>query len=449
MSSPLVTNALWRRFRRNAAAVAGLLFLGFAVFIALFAYLLAPDGTPNANNQVPELALLPPGSRVPVLQVRSNTETPVAGFFEKMLFGAELPYKIIPLAETNVFTEGDSLRFRRYGSNLWEKIPGSSLYHATWERRETGHPQGGNVDVERRETGHPQGDSDVSERRETGHPQGENVDVERRETGHPQGAPLQTPNSKLRTPISELQSPNSELRTPNSNLRTPNSELRTFPLGTDRYGRCMLSRLLLGFRVSLGVGALAVVVSLSLGLFLGLISAYFGGRVDHLVMLLINTVWSIPTLLLVFAVVMALGRGIGIIFLAVGLTMWVEVARVVRGQVMQLRSMPFVEAAQSMGLGSWRVVFRHILPNLLGPVLVLTAGNFATAILLESGLSYLGFGVQPPAPSWGSLLNENYGYALSGRPILAVAPALVIALSVLAFNLVGNGLRDALDVKMK
>ena len=197
MSSPLVTNALWRRFRRNAAAVASLLFLGFAVFIALFAYLLAPDGTPNANNQVPELALLPPGSRVPVLQVRSNTETPVAGFFEKMLFGAELPYKIIPLAETNVFTEGDSLRFRRYGSNLWEKIPGSSLYHATWERRETGHPQG------------------------------ENVDVERRETGHPQGAPLQTPNSKLRTPISELQSPNSELRTPNSNLRTPISELRT------------------------------------------------------------------------------------------------------------------------------------------------------------------------------------------------------------------------------
>ena len=211
----------------------------------------------------------------------------------------------------------------------------------------------------------------------------------------------------------------------------------------------MLSRLLLGFRVSLGVGVLAVAVSLSLGLFLGLVSAYFGGRVDDLVMLLINTVWSIPTLLLVFAVVMALGRGIGIIFLAVGLTMWVEVARVVRGQVMQLRSMPFIEAAQSMGLGSWRVVFRHILPNLLGPVLVLTAGNFATAILLESGLSYLGFGVQPPAPSWGSLLNENYGYALSGRPVLAVAPALVIALSVLAFNLVGNGLRDALDVKMK
>ena len=364
------SNAVWRRFRRNAAAVAGLAFLAMALFVALFAYLLAPDSTPDANYQLPELALLPPGSHVPVLHVKGNNEKPFTCFFKKMLFGAALPYKIIPLAEANVFTEGDSLRFRRFGSNGWEKIA-----------------------------------------------------------------------------VHDLAFP--VLQTPTSNLRTPNSKLQTFPLGTDRYGRCMLSRLLLGFRVSLGVGVLAVAVSLSLGLFLGLVSAYFGGRVDDLVMLLINTVWSIPTLLLVFAVVMALGRGIGIIFLAVGLTMWVEVARVVRGQVMQLRSMPFIEAAQSMGLGSWRVVFRHILPNLLGPVLVLTAGNFATAILLESGLSYLGFGVQPPAPSWGSLLNENYGYAVSGRPVLAIAPALVIALSVLAFNLVGNGLRDALDVKMK
>lgn len=380
MSAPVVSSAVWRRFRRNTVAVAGFFLLVFAVFVALFAYLLAPDGTPDANNQLPELALLPPGSRIPVLHVRSNTNAPETGFFKKMLFGAELSYKIIPLAESNVFTEGDSLCYRRYGSYIWEKMPVVDLANPPLRRA----------------------NSDKHQRR-------------------PQAAPLQTSDF----------------------------ELRTFPLGTDRYGRCMLSRLLLGFRVSLGVGALAVVVSLSLGLFLGLVSAYFGGHVDDLVMLLINTVWSIPTLLLVFAVVMALGRGVGIIFLAVGLTMWVEVARVVRGQVMQLRSMPFVEAAQSMGLGSWRVVFRHILPNLLGPVLVLTAGNFATAILLESGLSYLGFGVQPPAPSWGSLLNENYGYALSGRPVLAVAPALVIALSVLAFNLVGNGLRDALDVKMK
>jgi len=224
-------------------------------------------------------------------------------------------------------------------------------------------------------------------------------------------------------------------------------EQRTFWLGADKYGRCILSRLLLGFRISLLVGCIAVVISLTIGLVVGALGGYFGGRVDDAVMLLVNTVWSVPTLLLVFAIVLALGRGIGIIFLAVGLTMWVDVARVVRGQVLALRDLPFVEAAQSMGFGYGRIIFRHILPNLMGPVLVVAAGNFATAVLVESGLSYLGFGVQPPAPSWGTMLHENYGYALGGKPLLAIAPALAIACTVLAFNLVGNGLRDALDVR--
>ncbi len=222
---------------------------------------------------------------------------------------------------------------------------------------------------------------------------------------------------------------------------------RTFFLGTDKFGRCIFSRLILGFRVSLFVGLLAVAISLILGISLGMVGGYFGGRTDNFIMLLINTVWSIPTLLLVFAIVLAMGRGIGIIFLAVGLTMWVDVARVVRGQTMSLREMQFVEAARSMGFGSGRVLFRHILPNLLGPVMVLAAVNFATAILVESGLSFLGFGVQPPTPSWGGMLNENYGYALGGKPLLALAPAVAIVFSVLAFNLLGNGLRDALDVR--
>lgn len=232
-----------------------------------------------------------------------------------------------------------------------------------------------------------------------------------------------------------------------SQLVTPNLETRYYLLGTDKYGRCIWSRLLLGFRVSLTVGLISVVISLSIGVFLGAMGGYFGGRLDDAVMLLVNTVWSIPTLLLVFAVVLALGRGIGIIFLAVGLTMWVDVARVVRGQVLTIRQLAYVEAAKSMGMGHARILIRHVLPNLLGPVMVVTAGNFATAILLESGLSYLGFGVQPPTPSWGTMLNEHYGYALGGKPLLALAPAVAIAVTVLAFNLVGNGLRDALDVK--
>jgi peptide/nickel transport system permease protein len=234
---------------------------------------------------------------------------------------------------------------------------------------------------------------------------------------------------------------------PLQELKSSTPVVKTFYLGTDRYGRCMLSRLILGFRVSLGVGLIAVIISLGVGITAGASGGYFGGRTDEILTLVVNTVWSIPSLLLVFAVVLTFGRGIGIIFLAVGLILWVDVARVVRGQVLAIKQLAFVEAAKSMGLGHSRILFRHLLPNLLGPVMVVTAGNFATAILLESGLSYLGLGVQPPAPSWGSLLNENYGFALSGKPLLAMAPAITLAVTVLAFNLVGNGLRDALDVK--
>ncbi len=218
---------------------------------------------------------------------------------------------------------------------------------------------------------------------------------------------------------------------------------RCLPLGADAFGRCIFSRLLLGYRVSLSAGALAVGVALTIGLVLGALGGYFGGRTDALVMLLINTFWSIPTLLMVFAFVMALGRSAGAVFLALGLTLWVDVARLVRGQVMALRARTFVEAAHNLGLPAWRIAWRHLLPNLLGPLTVVLAGAFSTAILLESGLSFLGFGMQPPAPSWGSMLSENYGLALSGRWVAAMAPAAVIALTIWAFNVVGNGVRDA------
>lgn len=223
---------------------------------------------------------------------------------------------------------------------------------------------------------------------------------------------------------------------------------KRFLLGTDTFGRDNLSRLILGTRISLAVGLIAVIISLVIGIFLGSLAGYFGGRADDAIMFLINTVWSVPTLLLVFAIVLAFGRGVGIIFIAVGLTMWVDVARIVRGQILSVKEMPYVEAAQAFGFGTFRILFRHILPNVLGPVMVIAAANFATAILLEAGLSYLGFGVMPPTPSWGTMLNENYGYAISGKPLLALSPALAVMSLVLAFNLLGNGLRDALDVKL-
>jgi len=222
---------------------------------------------------------------------------------------------------------------------------------------------------------------------------------------------------------------------------------KKFWLGTDKFGRDILSRLLIGTRVSLAVGLIAVLISLTLGIVLGVLAGYYRGWVDKAIMWLINVTWSIPTLLLVFAFTMAMGKGFWQIFIAVGLTMWVGVARLIRGQVMALKEMEYVQAAKALGFADIRIMARHILPNILGPVMVLAASNFATAIIVEAGLSFLGIGVQPPQPSWGLMIKENYNFIITHNPMLALIPGFAIMLLVLAFNLLGNGLRDAFDVK--
>lgn len=224
-------------------------------------------------------------------------------------------------------------------------------------------------------------------------------------------------------------------------------EQKKFYLGTDKYGRDILSRLLIGTRVSLSVGLITVIISLTIGVLLGAFAGYYRGRVDDIIMWFINVIWSIPTLLLVFAITLMLGKGFWQIFIAIGLTMWVNVARIVRGQILSVRELEYVEAGKALGYSSGRILFRHVLPNIMGPVLVVAASNFASAIVIEAGLSFLGIGVQPPQPSWGLMIKENFNFIITHNPMLALAPGFAIMLLVLAFNLLGNGLRDALAVK--
>jgi peptide/nickel transport system permease protein len=404
-----------RRLMRNKPALFGLATIVLAVLIAIFGYTISPDDTPDANQQSLTIALKDPGFSVKMLKMKKNRAIETRGFFGKMLFGSENENDFLPI--NNYEIKGDSIVVEKYAG---EDPTTGKILRGPFQRFHIVDViyaiNGSNSKVERLNNQYVF--FDLNNQKTT-------VNIERSDIMNHFGAERLS------------QSIENQIVT------------KKFRLGTDNFGRDILSRLILGVRISLLVGLIAVIISLTIGILLGALAGYFGGRTDEIIMLGINTVWSIPTILLVFAIVLAFGKSISIIFLAVGLTMWVDVARLVRGQVMSLKEIQFVEAAQSMGFGTWRILTRHILPNILGPVMVVAASNFATAILIESGLSYLGFGIQPPTPSWGTMLNENYGYAIGGKPFLALIPAVAIMLMVLAFNLVGNGFRDALDVKSK
>jgi len=352
----------WRRLLRNKGALFGLIVIGAALLVAVIAYFIAPDPSPDANRMIVEIGGRKPGFRQQFLLVKKQQAPAPPSFFQRLLSGKTDEYDYIPINSYKI--KGDSLIVQKYV------------------------------------------DEDVEER----------------------------------------QSYSSHDLTGNSYPgRTVTT--RTFLLGTDKYGRDILSRLLVGVRVSLAVGLVTVVISLTIGVLLGALAGYFRGRVDETILWLINVIWSIPTLLLVFAITLMLGKGFWQVFVAIGLTLWVNVARIIRGQVLAVREREFVEAARALGYSHFRILFRHILPNVMGPVWVVCASNFASAIVIEAGLSFLGVGVQPPQPSWGLMIKENYNFIITHNPMLALAPGLAIMLLVLAFNLLGNGLRDALDVR--
>jgi ABC-type dipeptide/oligopeptide/nickel transport system permease subunit len=349
-----------KRLLKNKGAVFGIIIIFVSFFIAVFAYIIAPDPSPNANRIIPEIADQKPGFKIQFIQIKKDSSLITkTNFFQKLIGGEEDKYFFIPV--TSHQTKNDSLIAQKFI------------------------------------------DEGVTER-------------------------VSYPLAKLAT--------------------TPVQE-KKFLLGTDKFGRDIASRLIVGTRVSLGVGLIAVIISLTIGIFLGALAGYFKGRIDDVVMWLINVIWSIPTLLLVFAITLLLGKGFWQVFIAVGLTMWVSVARLVRGQVLGVRELEYVEATRALGFSNARIIILHILPNILGPVMVIAASNFASAIIIEAGLSFLGVGVQPPQPSWGLMIKENYNFIITSNPMLALEPGIAIMLLVLAFNLLGNGLRDALNVKEK
>lgn len=349
----MATRTTWRRLKKNKGALFGIVIIALAVLIAIFAYLVAPDGTPNANQMTVEIGGQKPGYTQQFVQIPRERAIKQTSIVTRIIDGAEDRYQYIPVSSYQ--QRSDSLIIQQYiDEGISERVALPGAYQIV---------------------------------------------------------------------------------------------TKTFHLGTDRYGRDILSRLIVGVRVSLGVGLVTVLISLSIGVLLGALAGYFRGRTDDAIMWFINVIWSIPTLLLAFAITLVLGKGFWQVFVAIGLTMWVSVARIIRGQVLSVRELEYVEAARALGFSHTRIIARHVLPNVLGPVMVVAASNFASAIVIEAGLSFLGVGVQPPQPSWGLMIKENYNFIITHNPMLALAPGFAIMLLVLAFNMLGNGLRDALQVK--
>jgi len=386
-----------RRIFSDWLAVIALVFIGLCALLAILGYLIVPDSTPYCNQQHLELATRRPGLKVTMLLIRKTDSVKEKGFIGRMFFGQDENFREVPI--NNWRFENDKIIVEEFND-----IENPDALYSEFSIARIVYPIAQNEKI-------------VANKDSLSFNTVDNLFVS-------------TTINDLRQQILEKQIVS-----------------RYFVFGTDRFGRDMYSRLIIGARVSLSVGFIAVAISLIIGIFLGALAGFFRGWLDDFVMWFVNVVWSVPTLLMVIALTMVIGKGFWQIFIAVGLTMWVDVARVVRGQVLSIREKEYVEAARVLGFNQMRIIFKHIVPNLLSPVIIISAGNFATAILLEAGLSFLGIGVQPPIPSWGTMIKDHYGYIIMDKAYLAFLPGLAIMFLVLAFNLLGNGLRDALDPK--
>lgn len=398
--SESLSKQTWRRFKKDKLAMTGLVLIVIATLISILGYAITPDSTPFANDQKPELHIKEPGFNIDLLLMRKNEMEKSENIFTKMFFGVTGKFTTVPVYEYKF--EGANIIVEEFTGNT-PNNGGKTPYNI--------------ADVV----------YDVNP----------NTNIKFDEASQTLEFYVISTGEKMKKTVAELQEA----------VKEDHIKSKTFLLGTDLAGRDLLSRLMIGTRISLTVGFISVLISIFLGILLGAIAGYYRGKVDDLIMWVINVVWSIPTLLLVIAITLVLGKGIFQVFIAVGLTMWVDIARIVRGQILSIREKEFVEAGRALGYKNFRIIFKHILPNVMGPVIVIAASNFASAILTEAGLSFLGIGAQPPTPSWGEMINAHRGYVLVDKAYLAFIPGVAIMVLVLAFMLVGNGLRDSLDTR--
>lgn len=394
----------WKRLKKNKPAIVSLFVIIIAVLLAILGPSIAPDKTPDADDQVLELANVNPGFTTQMLLVRKNRDERSPSFLSKVFFGQDNPYQLIPINSYKMDGQGNMVVQAFKGEGRTPQEMTFSLADVVYA-----------------------------------------LSAEEPE--------VQLIGQQLSFVTFSGDKKTADIATLQKQITEENLVTKKYRLGTDGYGRDILSRLLFGVRVSLSVGLVAVLISLTIGIFLGSIAGFFRGWVDDVIMWLINVIWAVPTILLAMAIRFAIGDKINsflAIFIAVGLSMWVEVARIVRGQVLMVREMEYVQAARGLGFANPRIILKHILPNIIGPIMVIAAADFASAILIEAGLSFVGIGVKPPTPSWGTMLNDHRTYLLTpDKAFLALAPGICIMVMVLAFNLLGNGLRDAFDVKGK
>ncbi len=382
---------------KNKPAIFGLVVILLAVLVAILGANIRKDKTLMANEMLLPIAAQKPGFKVTMLKINKGKAIQTANFIEQLFFGgAQNPYKYIPINKYRF--NGDEIFYNEYSGQGEQLLP--------------------------------------------------ELKIKMVQAAFGISASVYNSNNQTITYTNKngiqqsISQQNLKKIIENTNIST-----EKYVLGTDKYGRDLLSRIFAGTIISLSVGLIAVFISLLVGIFMGAVAGYYGGKTDAIITWFINVIWSIPTLLLVISITLLLGKGFSQIFIAVGLTMWVEVARITRGQFLSLREKEFVEAARALGYKPFRIIFKHILPNAWSPLIVISASNFANAILIEAGLSFLGVGAQPPMPSWGNMIKEHYGYIVLDKAYLALAPGCAIMLLVLAFTLLGNGLRDALDTR--